>query len=130
MEDIKKIKRGITKIYKKTVSNMKALGTYKPEFDASVKRYSELSYQFDRLNEKWYSEGGKITEEYTNKSGATNMRKTALYLALENLRSDLMDMENLFGLTPKGLKAIKSKGLEKQSESKLDALLGGMSSDD
>ena len=130
MEDIKKIKRGITKIYKKTVSNMKALGTYKTEFDASVKRYSELSYQFDRLNEKWYAEGCKITEEYTNKSGATNMRKTALYLALENLRSDLMDMENLFGLTPKGLKAIKSKGLEKQSESKLDALLGSMSADD
>ena len=130
MEDIKKIKRGITKIYKKTVSNMKALGTYKTEFDASVKRYSELSYQFDRLNEKWYAEGCKITEEYTNKSGATNMRKTALYLALENLRSDLMDMENLFGLTPKGLKAIKSKGREKQSESKLDALLGSMSADD
>lgn len=130
MEDIKKIKRGITKIYKKTVSNMKALGTYKPEFDASVKRYSELSYQFDRLNEKWYSESCRITEEYTNKSGATNMRKTALYLTLENLRSDLIEMENLFGLTPKGLKAIKSKGLEKQNSSKLDSVLESMTKGD
>lgn len=130
MEDIKKIKRGITKIYKKTISNMKEVGTYKPEFDAPVKRYAELTFQFDKLNEKWYEEGCKITEEYTNKAGATNLRKTALYLALENLRSDLIEMENLFGLTPKGLKAIQSKGFEKKTTSKLDSLLLEVSKDD
>ncbi len=130
MEDAKKIKRDIKKIQNKTIKNMKSLGTYKPEFDAPVRRYAELSYQFDKLNDKWYEQGCEITEEYTNKSGATNLRKTALYLAIENLRKDLIDMENLFGLTPKGLKAIKSKELEKQNSSKLDSVLENMANGD
>ena len=54
------------------------------------------------------------------------MRKTALYLSIENLRKELMEMENILGLTPKGLKAIKTKGLEAKKESALDRALGIM----
>lgn len=102
---------------------MQVLGTYKVEFDAPIRRYAELSIQYGILNDQWYENGCVITEEYTNKSGATNQRKTALYLSMETLRKELIELENIFGLTPKGLKAIKTKGLDQTKKSKLDEVL-------
>lgn len=121
--DAKKRKSNITRIYKKTIEDMQTLGTFKPEFDAPVRRYAELRIQYEILSDKWYENGCEVTEDYTNKSGATNQRKTSLYLAMETLRKELIDMENLFGLTPKGLKGIKSKSLESAKGSRLDAAL-------
>ena len=116
-------KRRINKLCNKTIENMRNLGTYRPEFETSVRRYAELRVQYDILNDQWYENGCVITEEYTNKAGETNQRKTALYLTLENIRKELFGLENLFGLTPKGLKAIKSKGLEEQKQSLLEKVL-------
>lgn len=116
-------KRRINKLCNKTIENMRSLGTYRPEFETSVRRYAELRVQYDILNDQWYESGCAITEEYTNKAGATNQRKTTLYLTLENIRKELIELENLFGLTPKGLKAIKSKGLEEQKQSLLEKVL-------
>lgn len=127
MEGTKARKAKITRLYNKTVENMREIGTFKPEFEAPVKRYAELSIQYEILSDKWYENGCEITEEYTNKSGAKNQRKTALYLALENLRKELMDMENVFGLTPKGLRQIKAKGLEQKQTSALDKALEKLS---
>lgn len=47
-------------------------------------------------------------------------------MAMETMRKELIEMENLFGLTPKGLRAIKNKGLEDKKESALDRWLGSM----
>lgn len=127
MESAKSRKIKITKAYNKTIENMQVLGTYKPEFEAPVRRYAEMRIQYDILNEKWYEEGCKITEEYTNKSGAKNRRKTALYLSLETMRKELIELENIFGLTPKGLRAIRAKGLEAKKKSALDKVLESMS---
>lgn len=113
------------KLFKETKKNMVSLGTYRKEFDVIIKRYAEMRMQFDMLNNRWYQEGCRVTEKYTNKAGATNERKTALYLAIEKLRDELSDMENIFGLTPKGLKDIKKKGLEQKKESALDKMLSG-----
>lgn len=113
----------IKKIYKSTKSSMEALGTFREEFDPTIQRYSELRFQFDVLNTKFIENGYKITEEYTNKSGATNIRKSAEWMALENLRRELLEMETQFGLTPKGLKNITPKGLDKPKETALDKAL-------
>ena len=113
------------KVFNETKKNMVSLGTYRKEFDVIIRRYAEMRMQFDMLNERWYQEGCRVTEKYTNKSGATNERRTALYMAIEKLRDELADMENIFGLTPKGLKAIKKKGLEQKTESALDKILSG-----
>ncbi len=113
------------KIFNETKKNMVSLGTYRKEFDVIIHRYAEMRMQFDMLNDRWYREGCKVTEKYTNKAGATNERKTALYLAIEKLRDELADMEDTFGLTPKGLKSIKKKGLEQKKESALDKMLSG-----
>lgn len=101
---------------KQTVESMKKIGTYKDEFLPAIVRYAEMRQQFCILNEQWQEDGCKITEPYTNKSGATNNRKTALYLSLETLRKELLEMENLFGLTPAGLKKIKTDGLKVAGE--------------
>lgn len=106
---------------------MKGLGVFKQEFDPTVQRYAELRVQFEVLNKQFVDDGCIITEEYTNKAGATNVRKTALYLALETLRKELADLENILGLTPKGLKAIKAKGLDGKKGSALDDALAKIS---
>ena len=41
---------------------MQKIGTFKPEFEAPVKRYAELSIQYEILNDKWYENGCEITE--------------------------------------------------------------------
>ncbi len=123
MKSAKTRRANITRLYKKTVGNMQEIGTFRPEFEASVRRYADLSIQYEILNDKWYEEGCKITEEYTNKAGAKNIRKTALYMAMENLRKELIEMENIFGLTPRGLRQIKTKGLEQKRSSALDKAL-------
>ena len=102
---------------------MESLCTFKKEFETPIIRYAELRLQFDELTERWYEEGCKITEEYTNKAGAKNMRKTALYLSLETLRKELIEMENAFGLTPKGLKMIKANMADKNGNGKLAAAI-------
>lgn len=124
MTEGQKRKAKVTKIRNQTIRYMQAVGTFKEEFDASVQRYSDMRVQYDILTEKWYETGCVITEEYTNKAGVTNQRKTTLYLSIENLRKELTDMEDRFGLTPKGLRGIRSKGLEGKKESALDRLLG------
>lgn len=120
-----KITRRKNRILEQTKENMQALEVYRPEFLPTVERYAYMRVQYDMLLDQWYEDDCKITENYTNKSGATNVRKTALYMAIEAMRREILDIENTLGLTPKGLQNMKKKGLEKQKKSKLDALFGG-----
>ncbi len=106
-------------IFEQTVMDMQAVGTYKVEFSPAITRYAEMRVQYDLQMSQWYTDGCRITEQYTNKAGATNVRKTALYQSLENLRKELIDLENIFGLTPAGLRKIKNKAMEQKRESPL-----------
>ncbi len=117
------LKKRTKTILARTGNNMKKAGTYRREFEDSMERYADLRVQYDVLKGQWYEEGCAITEEYTNKSGATNQRKTPLYLAMETLRKELLELENIFGLTPKGLKQIHSKTMEDKKESALGKAL-------
>ena len=117
------LKKRTKTILARTRNNMKKAGTYRKEFEDSMERYADLRVQYDVLKERWYEEGCAITEEYTNKSGAANQRKTPLYLAMETLRKELLELENIFGLTPTGLKQIHSKTMEDKKESALGKAL-------
>ena len=111
------------KIRNETIEKMRSLGVYREEFAVPIQRYADMRIQYDILSETWRESGYKVTENYTNKAGATNIRKAPLYLSMENLRRELIEMENLFGLTPKGLKAIKAQGLDQGKKSVLDEAL-------
>jgi len=118
------VERKINKIVKKTVEDMTALGTYRVQFDPAVRCYAEMRQQLDALNEEFYSGGCRITEKYTNKAGATNEVKTALYSAIEQLRRDIANTEDRLGLTPAGMKKINEAEMKaRRKTSKLtDAL--------
>ena len=102
------VSRKTNRIFKETVLYMQEIGTYKKEFDVTIRRYAEMRFQYDLLYQKWFEEGCKVTETFKNKSGNENIRKTAEYLAIEALQKNLLTIETTLGLTPKGLKAIKS----------------------
>jgi len=114
---ISEYEKEIRKIIKITKSNMSAIGTYKPQFDPTIRVYAETKQQYNLLMEQFSESGCKVTEEYTNKAGATNIRKTAIYLALETIRKDLISHEGILGLTPAGLRRINDgmKGHKKKS---------------
>lgn len=120
------LKRKRTALYKETKAVMEQVGTFRPEFEVAITRYAELRLQYDMMLEKWHESGCKVTEQYTNKNGSTNERKAPLYLAMEGIRRELLEMENLFGLTPKGLKVIKTKGLDGKKKGKIAAALEGL----
>lgn len=113
----------VKKVVKQTKTRMRAVNTYRKEFDAVIDRYADLYVQYEILRSQWYDSGCVVSEEYTNKAGAVNQRKTPLYLSMETLRKELVDLENILGLTPKGLKQINSKGLETKKKSALEKAL-------
>ena len=119
----KKITIRTNKIRNETIEKMRSLGVYREEFNIPIQRYADMRMQYDILCGTWRETGCKVTEKYTNKAGATNIRKAPLYLSMENLRRELIEMENLFGLTPKGFKAIKAKGLDQGKKSVLGEAL-------
>lgn len=104
----------IKKIERNTIKKMQAVGTYRPEFDAIIRRYAELTQQYNKINIEFYATGCKATGEYTNKSGFTNNTETALFKALDKLRNEIDNYENIMGLTPLGLKKIKTVTTKKK----------------
>lgn len=125
-ESLKPSRDDYTEIYETTVASMKTLGTYKPEFVPLISRYAETRLQFNLIMEQWYESGCTVAEPYTNKAGAVNYRKTALYQAIETLRRELLDVENVLGLTPIGIHRVNNKALaEKKSASVMEKFFSG-----
>lgn len=110
-------------ILDQTIDDMTALGTWKKEFAPVVKRYAQLRVEFDLTYAEWVTSGAKKTEPYTNKAGATNIRRTALSLEIEKMRAELLVMENELGLTPQGLRRINDEMKNKAKKSKLAEVL-------
>lgn len=111
-------------IFLQTIEDMKRLNTYKEEFSPVITRYAEMRVQLEILMHQWYESGCVITEAYTNKAGATNNRKTALYQSIEALRKEIFEIENALGLTPAGLKRISGEaGAKADKQSKLEEVL-------
>ncbi|HYE10538.1 MAG TPA: P27 family phage terminase small subunit [Patescibacteria group bacterium] len=122
-DEEKKVKKEVKKIIKATIKNMESISIYRPEFDSTIKAYAEMRQQYDHLMIEFYESGCKITEEYTNNAGFTNIRKTATYIALESLRKEILNHENTLGLTPAGLKKINNTSTVKKKVSKLGKAL-------
>lgn len=104
-------------IKKQTIKQMKELGTYKKQYAHMIAIYASLIYQYQILELQFYENGSQITEEHTNKAGATNTKKSPIYTALESLRKDIATYSDKLGLNPKSLENITqtqkaTKGLE------------------
>ncbi|NMA65327.1 MAG: P27 family phage terminase small subunit [Clostridiaceae bacterium] len=102
---------------------MKSLGTYKSEYRKMIKIFAGMLNQYEIFEEKFEASGCKIEEEYTNKAGATNMRKVPLYTAMESLRKDIAAYSDRLCLNPKSLESIK---IEKEGKSTLASVLSNL----
>ena len=80
---------------KNTIKQMKSLGTYRDEFKPLIEyhTYAKAHEENDYL----------AMEEYTNKAGATNMRKVPLITIMETLRKDIISYSDRLMLNPKSL---------------------------
>lgn len=98
---------------------MKNLGTYRTQFDRTVRTYAEMSYDYKVLLRKFEESDDQYIEEYTNKSGATNAMTTAIFNEIKMIRKEMVAYENTLGLTPAGLKKINKEMDKPKGKSKL-----------
>ena len=99
--------------YKRAViKNLKDLGIYKDEYEDMIDIYSGMIFQYATFEKAFEESGFKVEEEYTNKAGATNMRKVPLYTAMESLRKDIATYSDKLGLNPKSLESISQEKLK------------------
>jgi|SRR5690625_951126 len=107
-------------IEKQVIEEMKTLGVYKPEYKKVVSIFAGMVHQYEIFEEQFEESGYKIEEEYTNKAGATNMRKVPLYTAMESLRKDIVAYSDRLCLNPKSLETVT---VEKNNKSTLASVL-------
>jgi DNA-directed RNA polymerase sigma subunit (sigma70/sigma32) len=116
--------RQIRKFIKQVVEDMKEVGTYRTQFDRSIRTYAEMSYDYKILMRQFEDSEDQFVEEYTNKSGATNAMTTALYNEIKMMRKEMVNYESILGLTPAGLKRInKEMDKTKKKTSSLEKAL-------
>lgn len=88
-------------IKEQTVEYMTTLGNYKPEYEQTIDIYAGLIYQYAKLEIQWSKIGYAVSEDYTNKAGATNQRKVPILTVLESLRRDILSYSDRLRLNPK-----------------------------
>lgn len=101
---------------------MKNLGTYKKEYNNLIDIYSGMLYQYQLFEGLFEESDFQITEEYTNKAGATNQRKVPLLTAMESLRKDIISYSDRLCLNPKSF-YVENPDKEKKVGSALDQFL-------
>lgn len=113
----------VKKNHEKIVERMKALGTYKPEFEMTIQRTAALYVQKEEVEKAFIASGGDTVIMYTNKAGATNPAKNPFIVARDDIYSQLLAHERELGLTPAALKKINEASMKQKKTSVLaDAL--------
>ena len=102
---------------------MKAVGTYKDEFEIIIDATAKLLADYDDAVDKFKKSGSNIIIKHTNKAKETNAVKNPFYLAIEGMRTQILKYLTELGLTPAGLKKINDKSLAVQKESLLGKAL-------
>lgn len=84
-------------IKKQTVSKMRKLGVYKPEFDDVIDVYAGLCSQYRRLEIDFEKKGAK----YAAKTNSGDAKKAPEVSAMENLRKDILLYSDRLMINPK-----------------------------
>lgn len=102
-----------------TVKDMKALGTYKPEYSRIIEIYAQIMAEYNQITKDFEENGYKI-EVNTDQGGS---KKSPTLSALEVLRKDILAYSDRLCLNPKALETVT---IEKSKSSKLAAALEKM----
>ena len=111
------------KAKRQIVDRMKALGTYKPQYMAAIGRTAELYLELGRLAKEYQKSGCVTIVEHTNKAGATNLVKSPIRCAIEDVYNLLLAYERELGLTPAAMKKLGAAVEEKQQKSPIELAL-------
>ena len=106
---------------KDVAERMKQLGTYREEYDETIKTYVKISRQLARFERELEKSGYQY---YT--TTAQGIKKHPLIATLESLRRDKLHYENELGLTPAGAKRIKAESGPKKKAGGLRLVGGGV----
>lgn len=112
-DEVKKVIESFTvdTIRERAKRDMIKLDIYKPEFDTMIQAYAQVRHQYEILTQKFEKSGYKY-EESTVQGGT---KKTALVLALETYRKDVLTYSDRLGLTPKAYEQLKKEQEEEKA---------------
>lgn len=99
-----------------TIVEMRAMGTYRKEFDRLIDLYAELWEQYYDLSKEYKTEEGY---QYKSSTADGGDKRSSLAVALENLRRDIGQYSDRLMLNPKA----RSEPSKRKKKSKLTELM-------
>lgn len=105
------------------IKAMKSLGTYKPEFGATIDELARMYEELDKVRELFAKTGGNYVIKHTNKNGSENLVKNPVYHTIEGMQARILTYNKELGLTPAGLKKIRSDESDSVGSGLMEALL-------
>lgn len=103
-------------IKKNTIRDMKALGTYKPEYNRLIDIYAGLVHQYLQALVDFDASGGL----YEVPTGTGGVKKSPIIATMEVLRKDILAYSDRLCLNPKSLEQVTP---ETANRSKLASVL-------
>lgn len=103
-------------IKRRTIKEMKELGTHKPQYNRVIDIYSDMVFQYLMALEEFENSG----YQYETETAAGGTKKSAIVATLENLRKDILTYSDRLLLNPKALDTVK---IEKGKGSSLAQVL-------
>lgn len=100
---------------RKIVEKCKSLGVYRPEFEDIYDRLSEEHERRDLFDKEWRADGMKLTVEYTNKAGATNIVDNPVIVNIRKCDEQILKLEKELGLTPASFKEVGGSAPKKNN---------------
>lgn len=92
------------------VESCKQAGTFQPCYENVINTLAEILERKDIASQQFKEEGGKITIEYTNKAGATNIVTNPLIKVINDLDKNALVYWRELGLTPLRTKKASTSG--------------------
>lgn len=92
-------------IKRRTISDMKKLGVHKSQYNRMIDIYSELVFQYLKMNQE-FEDDGYPYESYTAAGGA---KKSPIVATLESLRKDILAYSDRLCLNPKSLETVTAE---------------------
>ncbi len=106
-------------IKKRTIADMKQMGTHRREFNRLIDIYAGLVHQYLLMLRKFEDSGC----EYEVDTGAGGSKKSPIVATLENLRKDILAYSDRLCLNPKSFESIT---VETEKKSKLASVLSAL----
>lgn len=105
-------------------ADLKASGTYKPEFERVIYRLADLYVRMQQARALYQETGEQPIITSTNKAGAEYYTKNPYLNELDFLQKTALELEKELGLTPAALKKINEAAMTvKADEDPLSAAL-------